>query len=826
VLSQMSPMRRQKRAFLRKLVLIFRRIRQIAFFLIFVVLSLLAYLCFYGFPDSWKQTLLQQLAQRGVHLQIESLSLDPLDGVVAREIHFQPNPEKKTSVSVRELALNISFLDVLRRRFAFDHLEVDGSDIQLYSEAGGDPIVVQRAKGRFRFEKNSILHLEQVEGNVLGIALEVNGRLDLSKGPEGPKPAPSKLNANTIHQYLTRLGEVKMGKPIRVNLQVDGKLAEPQTIRAKAEIHGTSVSYEGWQADVVSGHMIYEKDILAVPEVTIEAGGGKFSLFGYWEIRTGNLQFEVVSNLDPRALFVSGSKTQPKWLEEMRFGMRPEIWAKGSIDLVASEPLKTLEADTSFWIREMMWRGRMVREAKGNPKMLQGMVHLPNLIFVQDFGRMSGNVDYEIASKTFIFDIKSSVDIADAMKLLYPSEKNWFRTVKFEKPPSLQLKGRWATKDPNGLQAQGSIDWEDWSSRDVRIKSTKSLLNIQGRKFQFKNLKLTRPEGEIAGEFWMDFQTQTTWLDAVTTIAFSDLARMIGPATEDLFSPYRFPVPPKIRLKGSINFDDDSQNDFTASVEAPQLELWKLRASNVVADVHNYRKTLEIARYASTFYGGRLEGDAVFDLTTPRQEWAFHCYVDQVDFDLFTHDLWDYSEVKGRLTGWAEMNGSMKTSQDLIGKGEVQIQEGVLWKIPLFGALSKFIPLLGEHKAKKGTGKFTVANEEAYIDDMKIDAGILSLTAKGTYKFDQSLDFMVQAHFLRKIGLGYPLSILTKPFEYHLGGKLNGDWQWKPKYIPKELLLQFGDGKTPPKEEAVEGEAVPSEGKSEETPPADSNGSQ
>ena len=223
--------------------------------------------------------------------------------------------------------------------------------------------------------------------------------------------------------------------------------------------------------------------------------------------------------------------------------------------------------------------------------------------------------------------------------------------------------------------------------------------------------------------------------------------------------------------------------------------------------MRSFRKSLEISNYKSTFYDGRLEGDAVFDFTTPAQDWAFHCQLEDVDFDQFTHDLWDYKDVQGKMTGWAEMSGAMENSRPLKGRGEVKIADGIIWKIPLFGAFFlKWIPIIGEQKATKAYATFTVADEKAHVDDMKISAGIMSITAKGDYKFDQSLDFIVQGHLLRALfGIGYILDPFTKAFEYHLGGKLtDSHWEWEPRFIPKELLLQFGNGKSHKKEDAEE----------------------
>ena len=422
---------------------------------------------------------------------------------------------------------------------------------------------------------------------------------------------------------------------------------------------------------------------------------------------------------------------------------------------------------------------------------------MPGLVLTQDFGQLTGNFGYDLARKAITFDLNSTLDISEVMKILYPGDKNWFRNVKYTKPPLLRLMGQWFIQDPNGLQAQGDFDWEDWIANKVTIRSAKSQLFIDGRKFRFKNIHLERNEGFIKGDFSLDFNSQSALLDATSTIDFSELTRLVGSKTEELFRPYRFLTPPRIQWKGILSFGEDSLNDLSTHVECDRFQTWKLSASHVSADIRSFRKSLEIARYSSEFYSGRLDGDAVFDFSKPIQDWAFHCRIQKVDFDHFTHDLWDYREVQGNLTGWAEMSGTTDSSRELRGNGEVKVADGILWKIPLFGELSKFIPILGVQKATKAYAAFYVDDEKVHVDDMKISAGIMSLTAKGIYQFDQSLDFIVQVHFLRGLfGVGYLLDPFTKAFEYHLGGKLQAR-KWKPRFLPKELLLQFGDEDSP-----------------------------
>jgi len=779
----------------------FRGVRQLFFLLIFAVFALLAYLHFNGLPQSWKNSVLQELAQRGVHLKIESLHLDPLRGVVAHGVEFESRDVGGAHVKVGEIALHVDLGSMLRKRFALETVEADGSDIQIELRNLQRLVTIRRTSGKFRFAGNGVVELKSVVGDSLGLHVEINGRLDLSKGKTGAASSSFSMNLDQIRSWLTRLASVKTSTPIQLRIQVDGKVSEPDTLRLKAELDGKSVAYERWRADAVRGSFSYENKVLTVPEVMIEVNGGKAVFSGSWDVAPGKAKFELDNNLDPNALLIRATGQSAGLLKGIEFGVRPEFRVKGQLDVAeaAAKNWKSLQAEVSFRVRELSWRGHLVRDASGDALILNGRIMLPNLSIERESGRLTGSFEYDLAAEALKFDFTSTLDIAEGMELLYPSEKNWFRTARYTKPPLLRLAGQWRIRDSQGLEGKGDIDWQDWFSSGVAIRSTKSRVEIVGRKFYFHDLRLRRDEGEIAGEFSMDFEKQNAYLNATSTISFTELTRIIGPTTEETFRPYLFLTPPRIQFRGKVNFGGEETNDLWTHVECERFQIWKFKASKVAADIHSYRRSLEIARYKSDFYDGRLTGDAVFDFSTPEGEWAFHCHVDKADFDRLTHDLWDYNEVKGRMTGWGKINGILLNSRPLKGRGEVKVTDGVLWRIPLFGELSKFIPLLGVQKATKAVAGFTIADEKVHIENMKVDAGIMSLTAKGDYKFDESVDFIVQGHFLRWLfGFGFVFDPFTKAFEYHLGGKLT-ERKWKPRFLPKELLFQFDDEDAPEK---------------------------
>jgi hypothetical protein len=785
----------------------FRTLRILLLFFLLGAIGLFGYLYFNGLPESWKKSVLQELAKRGIEIELADIRLDPFRGVIAQGVRYQPRPNEL--VTVGEVALDLDLFDLIRKRFAFDSVKISGSDIQIENGQLTKPLQIRRTSAAVRFANKGILFLEPLEGDLMNLHLEVRGRLDLTPaGKSSPPPAPGSRDSGAtlgkIQEVLEKLET--FGKPIKVVLQIDGAVARPETIKASLEIQSGPLRFEDWRADSMLVRLEFKHPLVSVHTLQIAAQEGKAMATGSYDLSSNQATVEWTSHLNPDHL-VDASSLRRTAFPRAHFAVPPEIWFKGAFNL--KDPLASLQGEGSFKMQDLTWMQQLIRETRGNFKVEKGQLDLPNLFLKQDFGKLDGDFKYTIEKKTLEFDLESTLDLAEVMKLLYPGERNWFHTVKYIKPPTNRLKGTWVTNDPNGLNASGSLEWDEWMSRGILVQSSKSDIVIRGRKFIFTNFALVREEGGALGDFILDFQENSVTVNVFSTAHFKDVARLIGPKLEELLKYYIFPKPPRIELRGVLYFDENEKNNLYAHIEAPEFRIWEFNGSNVRAEVWSHRKSLEIARLTGDFYGGTLEGNAVFDLSRPEQDWSFNCRVDKANFEHLTHDLWEYEQVQGKLTGWARISGTMNSAKECRGVGEAEIRDGLLWTIPLFGELSKFIPILGSHDATKGMAKFTISDEEVHVDDLKISAGLMSLTAKGDYGFDRKLDFIVQGHFLRAFfGLGYVLDPFTKAFEYHLGGTLV-DRVWKPRFIPKELLLQFGDGSKKKENEAEQIQTTP-----------------
>ncbi len=149
-------------------------------------------------------------------------------------------------------------------------------------------------------------------------------------------------------------------------------------------------------------------------------------------------------------------------------------------------------------------------------------------------------------------------------------------------------------------------------------------------------------------------------------------------------------------------------------------------------------------------------------------------------------------EVSGRLAGRLALYGGGADPAALKGDGDLEIREGILLQLPLFGIFSRILneisPGLGQAKATSARATFTLADRSVKTEDLLVEAGAFTLKSSGTVGLDGALDFRVETQILRQVPLlNIASAILGKIFEYKVGGTLS-DPSYRPVRFPKEIL--------------------------------------
>jgi len=144
-------------------------------------------------------------------------------------------------------------------------------------------------------------------------------------------------------------------------------------------------------------------------------------------------------------------------------------------------------------------------------------------------------------------------------------------------------------------------------------------------------------------------------------------------------------------------------------------------------------------------------------------------------------------EMSGKLNLDLKLSGNINQSQSLIGNGNFIIQDGHLWRTPLFHELENilFLRIKGMEYLtfNEAEGSFEIADGLIHTEDAKLSSSLIDINIDGNIGFDQKLDLFVRSHFSphvyrksREIGGLAPLMIEVaedRITHYQITGTLN-----------------------------------------------------
>src|ERR1051326_953899 len=155
-------------------------------------------------------------------------------------------------------------------------------------------------------------------------------------------------------------------------------------------------------------------------------------------------------------------------------------------------------------------------------------------------------------------------------------------------------------------------------------------------------------------------------------------------------------------------------------------------------------------------------------------------------------------------SGIAQIKPSRRSAnpypRSLRGYGFADLRDGLIWAIPLFGALSPALdslaPGLGSSRASAGSASFIITNGIIHSDNLEIRSPTLRMQYRGNIDLEGHLNARVEAELLRDMWLVGPVVStvfwpVTKLFEYRVTGSL-GQPKLEPVYfIPRIVQMPF-----------------------------------
>lgn len=381
--------------------------------------------------------------------------------------------------------------------------------------------------------------------------------------------------------------------------------------------------------------------------------------------------------------------------------------------------------------------------------------------------------------------------------LLGKKERAVMKLFTFRDPPYLQLDLRGAKPDFAALTGTGFLRLGRTSMRGSALDWGQSKIEIADNAVTYKDFSLGRGKAVGKGTFVYDFGGQQVRLqDVESTMPPVDVMMWIDPKIAEVIKPYRFRQPPKVQADGMIHLKDPKKNDLRLGIQADSgldydLLERTLKFGRTLANV-NITGTKVIADIKNAeLMEGNVGVNAVVSIDPAEPTFGAQIDIRRVNFAQLTKLYFDYDDSLGVGSGNFKFTARMGQEQQMRGEGNLRVEDGHVFAIPILGPLSdiinKIIPGAGFQTARLATADFTVGDEKINTKNLKVEGAGFSLYGYGDIYFVS--DRMNMSVRINARGIpGLVLFPVSKLFEYVSTGSASKP-EWRPKIIPR-----FGGG--------------------------------
>ena len=305
-----------------------------------------------------------------------------------------------------------------------------------------------------------------------------------------------------------------------------------------------------------------------------------------------------------------------------------------------------------------------------------------------------------------------------------------------------------------------------------------------------EDLHITREEGTGSGSFTYDFKKHEVRVSNIRSSLYpAEVIFWIDPKTWKTVAPYKFRRPPNVVANGVYQFRGGKNTRLELKVDGASgmdyVFLGKtLPFDRVSARLLFTNDRLQISDVRADLLAGTLRGNTDISLAHNDPKYRATLSVNESNFPQLTDLYYDYKTAQGLLRGNYDFSGTGSDWRTMRGSGKVEVSNGDVFAIPIFGPLSgilnKIVPGSGYSIARHATADFKVQNGIIHTDDFEAAGALFSMLGHGDIHFlDDKLDFNLR---LDMKGPGLLLAPVYKLFEYAGTGSLK-----KPDWHPKRF---------------------------------------
>ncbi|MEA3188214.1 MAG: hypothetical protein QOD99_2044, partial [Chthoniobacter sp.] len=448
----------------------------------------------HGFSRKWRERVTKELRKLGAQVYVHRLTLDPLRGLVAREVVISdPRNPQTHFATINRVVLDINYSNLLHGEPFLNAVDLHDAEVTLPldpADPASERVNISRLSARLLLSADE-LYLSQAEAQIAGMQISAHGRL---QNPRAFKPSPTAAPGGGAGRsaFETLLKELRSthfeGGPPQIEIEFGGDIAEPRTLFADATLWGEKVRRGSYVIENCFASLSYRDRACELKRCSLSDAHGAFDASGSYDFVSAKATLRVRSTIDLQAL--THSLRVPHLLDEFVFydppllefsaegvlGKESQIKLLGRVELgkFAFKSALFEEAATSFSYDGSRWylRGSHLRDRTG---------------------KITANALQE--SGNFRAQLSSSINPRSLLPLLSGKPAQLLGEWDFAQSPQIELAVSGASPDIAQCEAQGEIKLGRTRMRGVPLKSASAIMRVKDNVVSYENFRVDRDEG-------------------------------------------------------------------------------------------------------------------------------------------------------------------------------------------------------------------------------------------------------------------------------------------------------------------------------------------
>ena len=761
-----------------------------------------------GFTKKWRKLIMEEFEKRGIDAEIEKLTIDPFQGLVARNVKIYANEKNKPLLaSIDNITLDIDPIKLLRKKQSLNSVEFRNADISIPinpKEPENKKLEIKDLRAKIIIPPD-IIEIKYFEGHVNGIRINVMGSLLRSQQRQNNIINPSlpeeeitliKEGRELINRALDEINQLdfKKNNPPHIQIKFASDIDNPSTTSAIVIINAKDVKRAGYKYKSIYANAEYINSNINLKELRIDDSKG--TLFGdaNWSINSKKIPFNFKSTIDFQSLLTSFGYSP--LLDDITFINSPQIEARGELHLgnlelpTNHDPKLQVELIGTFKSGSFISKEILFEEAYADFSYEKNKWYARNLTLQHASGTANGNILWDTLSD-IQFDTEINMD-PTVFVPFFKQPPKFLTHLKFEENPTihLSLKGKGSTTNPINWEAKGYFALGPCHYQKNPLTAATGKIQIDKKEIIIEEFRLDREDGYINGERATIKTTNgLVNLKNISGKIFpTKLAAYFSPNIASFLDLYNFVDPPKLEINGIIDTKTNDQSNLKINFDSKGQAYTNLFKKKIPLDQPKGSILLKgkeiILNIETKILEGQISHKGLWKMEKDPNLYSGEIIASNIDFGSLVKLFELPTKTKGILSSNLQFKIPLKEPIKWSGSGSASLIKGNIFSIPILGPLSPMISgVLDQPRAGYSVAQSAALNflsDQGVIKILNFQAltpGFI-LNGEGTIDgVNDNLDLEAEMNARGPLRLvGWPISKLLR---YKGEGTLK-EPKWKP----------------------------------------------